>query len=105
MRAGDELGDLTQAFAQMTQQLATAQVQKRLSMLALEEAHTYLQTILDTQSSGVIVLDGKGHILSVNAGATRVLREPLAAFIGQPLAAVPHMAELAEKARVLFMAQ
>lgn len=105
MRAGDELGDLTQAFAQMTQQLATAQVQKRLSMLALEEAHTYLQTILDNQSSGVIVLDGQGHILSVNAGATRVLREPLAAFIGQPLAAVPHMAELADKSRALFMAQ
>jgi nitrogen fixation/metabolism regulation signal transduction histidine kinase len=105
MRAGDELGDLTQAFAQMTQQLATAQVQKRLSMLALEEAHTYLQTILDNQSSGVIVLDGQGHILSVNAGATRVLREPLAAFIGQTLAAVPNMAELADKARALFMAQ
>lgn len=105
MRAGDELGDLTQAFAQMTQQLAAAQVQKRLSMLALEEARTYLQTILDNQSSGVIVLDGQGHILSVNAGATRVLREPLAAFIGQPLAAVPQMAELAAKARALFMAQ
>ena len=105
MKAGDELGDLTQAFAQMTQQLAAAQVQKRRSMLALEEAHTYLQTILDHQSSGVIVLDGAGQIVSVNAGATRVLREPVAAYIGQALAAVPHMAELAEKARALFMAQ
>ena len=105
MRAGDELGDLTQAFAQMTQQLASAQVQKRLSMLALEEAHTYLQTILDNQSSGVIVLDGQGRILSVNAGATRVLREPMAAYIGQALTAVPQMAQLAEKVRALFMAQ
>lgn len=105
MRAGDELGDLTQAFAQMTQQLAAAQEQKRLSMLALEEARTDLQTIMDNQSSGVIVLDSQGRILSVNVGVTRVLRQPFGAFIGQPLAQVPHMAELAEKSRALFMAQ
>lgn len=105
MRSGDELGELTLAFAQMTQQLAAAQVQKRRSMLALEEAHTYLQTILDHQSAGVIVLDGEGKILSANAGATRVLREPVSAYIGQALAAVPHMAELAQKVRALFVAQ
>ncbi len=105
MSVGDELGDLTQAFAQMTQQLATAQVQKRRSMLALEEARTYLQTILDHQSAGVMVLDAQGKILSVNAGATRVLREPMAAYIGQALSAVPNMAELADKAKQLFAAQ
>jgi nitrogen fixation/metabolism regulation signal transduction histidine kinase len=105
MKAGDELGDLTQAFAQMTQQLAAAQVEKRRSMLVLEEAHTYLKTILDHQSSGVVVLDGQGNILWVNTGATRVLREPVGAYVGQSLAAVPHLAALAEKARALFMAQ
>ena len=100
--AGDELSDLTQSFAQMTVQLAAAQNRAQRSMVALEGARTYLQTILDNQTSGVLVLSQDGLLLSVNAGATRVLREPVAAYLGQPLAAVPHMAELAAKVHDLF---
>ena len=101
--AGDELSDLTQSFAQMTMQLAAAQNRAQLSMVALEGARTYLQTILDNQTSGVLVLSQSGRLLSANASATRVLREPLAAYVGRPLGDVPNMADFARKVHELFV--
>lgn len=101
--AGDELSDLTQSFAQMTMQLAAAQNRAQLSMVALEGARTYLQTILDNQTSGVLVLSQSGRLLSANASATRVLREPLAASVGRPLGDVPNMAAFARKVHELFV--
>jgi nitrogen fixation/metabolism regulation signal transduction histidine kinase len=41
------------------------------------------------------VLDQQGVIQSSNPGATRILRAPLAAHEGKPLAAVPGLAEFA----------
>ena len=101
--AGDELSDLTQSFAQMTMQLAAAQNRAQLSMVALEGARTYLQTILDNQTSGVLVLSQSGRLLSANASATRVLREPLAACVGRPLGDVPNMTAFARKVHELFV--
>jgi nitrogen fixation/metabolism regulation signal transduction histidine kinase len=59
----------------------------------LEGARTRLQTILDSLSAGVIVLDRHGAIDTVNPGATRILRQPLGAWRGRPLAEVPGLAE------------
>jgi nitrogen fixation/metabolism regulation signal transduction histidine kinase len=54
----------------------------------VDAARANLQTILDNLTAGVIVLDAQGHrSLSTNPGATRVLRVPLAAYEGRPLAA------------------
>jgi nitrogen fixation/metabolism regulation signal transduction histidine kinase len=53
------------------------------SMEAVDSARA-LQTILDNLTAGVIVLDAQGTIRSSNPGATRILREPLAAFQGSP---------------------
>ncbi|WP_043118165.1 sensor histidine kinase, partial [Pseudacidovorax intermedius] len=63
------------------------------SMKQLDAARANLQTILDNLTSGVIVLDVAGTVLSTNPGATRVLRAPLAAYEGRPLAEVPGLAE------------
>ncbi len=91
----DELGELTRAFALMTQQLSDARVTAGRSMAQLEQAHGRLQTILDNLTAGVIVLDAQGRIRSANPGATRILRVPLAAYEGRALAEVPDLAEFA----------
>ncbi|MFC5496309.1 ATP-binding protein [Caenimonas terrae] len=85
----DELGGLTRSFADMTQQLADARDAVDRSMVQVSAARANLQTILDNLTAGVIVLDSQGRIMTSNPGATRILRVPLAAFEGQPLAQVP----------------
>jgi nitrogen fixation/metabolism regulation signal transduction histidine kinase len=93
----DELGGLTRAFARMTELLADAREQVGRGVSQLEGARTRLQTILDSLSAGVIVFDRQRNIDTVNPGATRILRQPLSAFIGRPLDQVPGMADFAHK--------
>jgi nitrogen fixation/metabolism regulation signal transduction histidine kinase len=88
LQGKDELGGLTRSFAEMTQQLADARAAVEKSMGQVSAARANLQTILDNLTAGVIVLDEKGNILSSNPGATRILRTPLAAYEGLPLASV-----------------
>ena len=88
LRSGDELSGLTRSFADMTQQLADARQAVDYSLEEVNAARSNLQTILDNLTAGVIVLDQQGLIVSCNPGATRILRAPLAAFIGRPLSAV-----------------
>ncbi|RYF83187.1 MAG: HAMP domain-containing protein [Comamonadaceae bacterium] len=91
----DELGGLTRSFADMTQQLADARITAERSLRELDAARANLQTIQDNLTAGVMVLDAGGAIMSANPGATRVLRAPVAAFDGKPLAEVPGLAEFA----------
>ncbi|RMX10762.1 HAMP domain-containing protein [Allofranklinella schreckenbergeri] len=91
----DELSGLTRAFALMTHQLALARESEQKSLAALDASHGQLRTILDNLTAGVVVLDGQQRIVSTNPGATRVLRAPLAAYQGRPLAEVPDLAEFA----------
>ncbi|HSV37019.1 MAG TPA: ATP-binding protein [Ramlibacter sp.] len=88
LQGKDELGGLTRSFAQMTQQLFDARAAVDKSMGQVNAARANLQTILDNLTAGVIVLDEKGNILTSNPGATRILRVPLAAHEGMPLAGV-----------------
>jgi nitrogen fixation/metabolism regulation signal transduction histidine kinase len=88
LQGRDELGGLTRSFAEMTQQLADARAAVEKSMGQVSAARSNLQTILDNLTAGVIVLDEQGRIQSTNPGATRILRVPLAAWEGQPLASV-----------------
>ncbi|RST45412.1 sensor histidine kinase [Variovorax sp. DXTD-1] len=102
LQGKDELGGLTRSFAVMTQQLADARGAVEKTMGQLDAARANLQTILDNLTSGVIVLDAKGTILSTNPGATRVLRAPLAAYEGQPLAQVPGLADFGNSVQQQF---
>ena len=88
LQGKDELGGLTRSFAQMTQQLADARSAVDLSMGQVDAARANLQTSLDNLTAGISVLDDQGRILSCNPGATRILRVPLAACVGKPLAQV-----------------
>ena len=85
----DELGGLTRSFAQMTEQLADAREQVQRGVAQMDAARTRLQTILDSLTAGVIVFDRQGRIDTVNPGATRILRQPVAAYRSRPLADVP----------------
>ena len=102
LQGKDELGGLTRSFAVMTQQLADARGAVEKTMGELDAARANLQTILDNLTSGVIVLDPQGTILSTNPGATRVLRAPLAAYEGQLLADVPSLAEFGQAVQQQF---
>jgi nitrogen fixation/metabolism regulation signal transduction histidine kinase len=101
-QARDELGGLTRSFAVMTQQLAEARGAVEKTLGELDAARSNLQTILDNLTSGVIVLQADGIIVSTNPGATRVLRAPLAAYEGRRLADVPGLAAFAQGVRQQF---
>src|SRR5512133_3937236 len=88
LQGKDELGGLARSFAEMTQQLADARGAVEKSMGQVSAARAHLQTILDNLTAGVIVLDAQGNIQTSNPGATRILRVPLAAYEGRPLASV-----------------
>lgn len=92
----DELGGLTRSFADMTRQLLEARKAVEASMGQVDRARANLQTILDNLTAGVIVLDAKGAVVSSNPGATRILRAPMAAFEGCPLAAIPGLEAFAD---------
>ena len=100
--SADELSGLTRAFALMTQQLAEAHTAVGQSMADVDAARANLQTILDNLTSGVIVLDDAGHVVSSNPGATRILRVPMAAYQGRLLQEVPGLAEFAQVVREQF---
>ncbi|MGJ7488757.1 sensor histidine kinase [Variovorax sp. ZT4R33] len=102
LQGKDELGGLTRSFAVMTQQLADARAAVEKTVGELDAARGNLQTILDNLTSGVIVLDEAGRVLSTNPGATRVLRAPLAAYEGQPFADVPGLATFAQSVQQQF---
>ncbi|MBU3653438.1 MAG: HAMP domain-containing protein [Limnohabitans sp.] len=98
----NELDGLTRAFAAMTQQLADARSTVERSMEQVTLARTNLQTILDNLTTGVVVLDTQGHIVSSNPGATRILRAPLAAFEGRALAELEGLADFAHQVQAQF---
>ena len=102
LQSRDELGGLTRSFADMTQQLADARHAVHQSLDQLETARAHLQTILDNLTAGVLLLDADGDIQSSNPGATRILRAPVAAYEGKPLASLPGMEALAQGVQEQF---
>ena len=102
LQGKDELGGLTRSFADMTQQLADARSAVQQSMSQVDAARANLQTILDNLTAGVIVLDMRGRIQSINPGATRILRAPLAAYHGQALSEVPGLALFGKDVQAQF---
>jgi len=102
LQGRDELGGLTRSFADMTQQLADARHAVEVSMEQVNAARENLQTILDNLTAGVMVLDVHGVIQSVNPGATRILRLPLAASEGRRLVDIEGLEEFARNVQHQF---
>jgi nitrogen fixation/metabolism regulation signal transduction histidine kinase len=88
LTGADELEGLTRSFSQMTTQLLDARQTVEQSLEQVNLARSNLQTILDHLTAGVMVLDRQGLVVSTNPGATRILKIPMAAFIGRSLKSI-----------------
>ena len=80
-RAEDELALLADSFNQMTAQLEdnrtsieAGSAALREKNLTLEERRNYIETVLESLSTGVISLDDKDVVTTINAAASRMLR-------------------------------
>lgn len=98
----DELSGLTASFSAMTQQLADARSQTQETLRALEGARAHLQIVQDSLSSGVLILDEAGRLLSANPGADRLLGAAVTQAYRQPLWVLPDLAELAHRIQQHF---
>ena len=92
IETNDELGTLTQSFNAMTGQLRDARATVEKNRLALENANTYLESILANLSAGVLVFDDGFRLVTANGGAARILRARLIDKLGQRLDAVTNSA-------------
>lgn len=101
----DELGVLTRSFNAMTRQLQEARRQVERNQRELERANAQLESVLSNIDAGVMVLDSDLRLTLANPGADRIIGAPLAEYIGQPLAALPRVGELAEQVRAAFNEQ
>src|SRR3989442_1616613 len=79
--AEDELALLANSFNQMTAQLEenrkrieAGAAELRDKNLALEERRNYIETVLESLSTGVISLDENNRVTTINAAAARMLR-------------------------------
>ncbi len=76
----DEIGTLIKSFNSMTEQLATGRKQIALSgkmlkhqNLELEKSNQYIEIVLKNISAGVIAIDNKGIITTINKAAEAML--------------------------------
>jgi nitrogen fixation/metabolism regulation signal transduction histidine kinase len=93
----DELDGLTRSFSDMTQQLSDARNSVEQSMAQLDLARSHLQTMLDNLTAGVVLLDHQGLILSINPGATRILKQTMQARVGMPLQSIAGLEGFAQQ--------
>ncbi|HEX8709071.1 MAG TPA: ATP-binding protein [Pyrinomonadaceae bacterium] len=79
--ANDELGLLAESFNQMTAQLdenrrriEAGAAELRDKNLALEERRNYIETVLESLSTGVVSLDEDDRVTTINAAAMAMLK-------------------------------
>ena len=75
-RSNDELSVLTRSFNAMTRQLDEARATVEHNRTALENAKTFLESILANMSAGVLVFDSQFRLATVNQSARRIFGLP-----------------------------
>lgn len=95
VRQRDELSGLTQSFSAMTQQLSDARHQTQETLRELDGALAHLQIVQDNLSSGVLIFDDAGVLLSANPGADRLLGVAVTQSLEQPLQTQSDLVDLA----------
>ncbi|MDT7690106.1 MAG: hypothetical protein QOE46_2865 [Acidobacteriota bacterium] len=110
--ADDELAVLASGFNDMTAQLAENRdrlevnaAELRDKNLTLEERRHYIETILQTVSTGVISLDEDNQVTTINAAALAMLRLEQSPAPSTPLAEVVSPGDLDVLERVLWRAR
>lgn len=101
-KQSDEVGQLSRSFNLMTSQLEEARQQVQNNRLKLERSNLYLESILASLTTGVMVLDQNFQVARFNKGAQTILHEPLDELLGRPLEDNPHLAEFAQVIRRAF---
>jgi two-component system, NtrC family, nitrogen regulation sensor histidine kinase NtrY len=110
--ADDELAVLASAFNEMTAQLAENRgrleanaSELREKNLALEERRHYIETVLQTVSTGVISLDEENRVTTINSAALSMLRLEQPPATSTPLSEVLSAGDLDVLERVLRRAR
>ena len=85
VKSRDEFGVLTQSFNTMTRQIADATEAMERNQQQLENAKTYLESILSNLTSGVLTFDERLYVKTMNAAANQILAVPAGAFHGLKL--------------------
>ncbi len=94
--ASDEIGTLIDSFNQMIFDLKTSQMSIAQKTSELESRKRYIETILDNITTGVITLDGKGAITTMNPSAREMLAIAEKDVIGKAYRDVLGSAQYAE---------
>jgi len=102
VKSRDEFGVLTQSFNTMTRQIADATEAMERNQLQLENAKTYLESILSNLTSGVLTFDERFYVKTLNGAGSDILAVAPGAFHGVKLPDwarhVPAVAPFAEVA-------
>ncbi|MDR1162246.1 MAG: HAMP domain-containing protein [Candidatus Accumulibacter sp.] len=80
--SSDELGMLTQSFSRMTRQLDEARRETERHRIEVEAAHAYLESVLASLSTGVLVFDGGFQLRIANTGAKAILDDDFDGLLG-----------------------
>lgn len=81
----DEVGQLTRSFNTMTRQLDDARRTVERNRQQLERSNLYLESVLSSLSSGVLVFDDAFCVTMFNQAAQNILRADLSLVKGKPL--------------------
>lgn len=81
----DELGFLVASFNEMTRKIAQAQDAASRSQYEAETQQSYLEAVLGTLSSGVLVLDQDNRVRTYNSCAGQILGIPIASHTDQSM--------------------
>ncbi len=73
VKSRDEFGVLTQSFNTMTRQLAEASMVVARNQQQLENAKTYLESILGNLTAGVMAFDERYYVNTINEAAIEIL--------------------------------
>ncbi len=84
----DELGQLVHSYNDMIERLANARYVAETQRLTIEEQHTYLHTVLEHLSSGVISVDDRNEVITANHAAGSILDLDIERYLRQPLSAL-----------------
>jgi two-component system nitrogen regulation sensor histidine kinase NtrY len=99
-QSNDEFGSLVEAFNSMASELAARRRRVDRGTVELERKHVevegrrrYIETILERITTGVVSVDGRGAITTVNSAAARLLSLDRT-IVGQPARGVFDRADL-----------
>lgn len=81
----DELGQLVHSYNDMIERLANARYVAETRRLTIEQQHTYLHTVLEHLSSGVISVDDRNEVITANHAAGSILDLDIERYLRQPL--------------------